>query len=40
MSQGTFSDLLIPLGAFNRIFGFRRKIDFLAMGKPTVLDQK
>ena len=40
MSQGTFSDLLIPfaLEAFKRIFV--QKIDFLPRSKPTVLAQK
>ena len=37
MSQGTFSDLLIRLEAFKRIFFFCPKIDFLPRGKPTVL---
>ena len=40
MSQGTFSDLLIRLEAFKRIFVFRPEIDFLPRGKPTVLGQK
>ena len=40
MSQGTFSDLLIRLRAFKRIFVFRPKIDILSRGKPTVLDKK
>ena len=39
MSQWTFSDLLIRLEAFKRIFVFRPKIDFLPRGKPTVLSQ-
>ena len=33
MSQGTFSDTLIRLEAFIRIFVFRPKIDFFARGK-------
>ena len=40
MSQGTFSDLLIRLEAFEIIFGFRTKIHFLPRGKLTVLAQK
>ena len=40
MSQGTFSDLLILLEAFKRIFVFRPKIDFLPRDKPTVFCQK
>ena len=40
MSQGTFSDLLIQLGAFKRIFAFGPKIDFSPRGKPMVLGQK
>ena len=40
MSQGTFSDLLIRLEAFKRIFVVRPKINFLPGGKPTVLGQK
>ena len=40
MSQGTFSDLLIRLEAFKRIFVFRLKIDFLPRGKPTIFCQK
>ena len=40
MSQGTFSDLLIRLEAFKRIFVFRPKFDFLPRGKPTVFGQK
>ena len=36
MSQGTFSDTLIRLAAFKRIFLFRRKIDFYPRGKSTV----
>ena len=39
MSQGTFSDLLIRLEAFKRIFVFCPKIDFLPKGKLTVLGQ-
>ena len=40
MAQGTFSDLLIRLEAFKRIFVFRPKIDSLPRGKPTVLGKK
>ena len=40
MSQGTFSDLLILLEAFKRIFVFCPKIDFLPRGKPTIFGQK
>ena len=40
MCQCTFSDLLIRLVAFKRIFVVRPKIDFLPSGKPTVLGQK
>ena len=40
MSQGTFSDLLIPLEALKRIFVPSPKIDFLARSKPMVLGQK
>ena len=40
MSQGTFSDLLIGLEAFKRMFVFRPQIDFLPRGKPTVFGQK
>ena len=40
MSQGTFSDVLIPLETFKRIFVFSPKIDSLPKGKPTVLGQK
>ena len=40
MSQETFSDLLIRLEAFKRIFFFRPKIDFLLRGKPTVFGSK
>ena len=40
MSQGMFSDLLIRLEAFKRIFVFRPKIDFSPGGKPTVLGPK
>ena len=36
MSQGTFSDTLIRLQAFKRIFVFRPKIDFFPMGKSKV----
>ena len=40
MSQGTFSDLLIRLESFKRIFVFPAKIDFLPRGKRTVLGEK
>ena len=40
MSQGTFSDTLIGLEAFKRIFVFRPKIDFLPRGKSCVFGQK
>ena len=40
MSQGTFSDLLIRLEAFERVFVFRPKINFLSRSKPTVSSQK
>ena len=40
MSQGTFSDLLMRLKAFKRIFVFGQKTDFLPRGKPTVLLKK
>ena len=40
MSQETFSEHLILLEAFKRIFVFCSKIDFLPRGKPTVLGQK
>ena len=33
MSQGTFSDLLIRLETFKRIFVFCPKMDFLPKGK-------
>ena len=36
MSQGTFSDLLIRLGAFKRIFVFRPKIEVLPRSKLTL----
>ena len=39
MSKGTFSDILIRLEAFKRIFVFRPHIHFLPKGKPTVLGQ-
>ena len=39
MSQGKFSDLMIRLEAFKRIFLFRPKIDFLPKGKPKILGQ-
>ena len=40
MSQGTFSDTLIPLEAFKRIVVFRPKIDFFPRGKSMVFGQK
>ena len=40
MSKGTFSEILIRLEAFNRIFVFRPKIDFFPRGKSMVLRQK
>ena len=40
VSHGTFLDLLIRLKAFERIFVFGPKIDFLPSDKPTVLGQK
>ena len=40
MSQGTFSDTLIRLEGFNRIFVFRLKIDFFPRGKSMVFGQK
>ena len=36
MSQGTFSDTLIRLEAFKRIFVFRPKMDFFPRGKSMV----
>ena len=40
MSQGTFTDLLIRLEVFKRIFVFCPKIDYLSGGKPTVFGEK
>ena len=40
MSQGTFSDTLIRLEAFKRIFVFLPKIDFFPRGKSMVFGQK
>ena len=40
MSQETFSDTLIRLEAFKRIFVFRPKIDFFPRGKSMVFGQK
>ena len=40
MSQGTFSDTLIGLEAFKRIFVLRPKIDFFPSGKSTVFGEK
>ena len=40
MSEETFSDTLIRLEAFKRIFVFRLKIDFFARGKSLVFGQK
>ena len=40
MSHGTFSDALIRLEAFKRIFVCRPKMDFLPRDKPTVLGEK
>ena len=40
MSQGTFSDTLIRLEAFKRIFVFCPKMDFLHRGKSRVFSQK
>ena len=39
MSQGTFSDTLIPLDAFKRIFVFRPEIDFFPTDKSRVLGE-
>ena len=36
MSQETFSDTLIQLEAFKRIFAFPLKIDYFPRGKPMV----
>ena len=40
MSQGTFSDILIRLKAFSRIFVGDQKIDFFSRGWYGVYDQK
>ena len=40
MSQGTFSDLLIGLEAFKRIFVFCPEIDILPRGKANGLGSK
>ena len=40
MSQGMFSDTLIRLKAFKRIFLFRPKMDFSPRGKSRVFGQK
>ena len=40
MSQETFSDTLIQLEAFKRIFAFPLKIDYFPRGKPMVFCQK
>ena len=40
MSQETFSDILIRLEPFKRIFVFRPKIDFFPRGKSMVFGQK
>ena len=40
MSQGTFSDTLIRLEGFKRIFVFRPKIDFFPSGKSMDFGQK
>ena len=37
MSQGTFLDTVIPLEAFERIFIFRARIEFIPRGKSTIL---
>ena len=39
MSQGTFSDTMIRLEAFNRIFLFRPKIEFFPRGTSMVFRQ-
>ena len=38
--SGSFSDTLIRLEAFKRIFVFRPKIDFFPRGKSMVFGQK
>ena len=40
MSQGTFSDTLIRLEAFKKIFVFCSKMDFFPRGKSMVFGQK
>ena len=40
MSQGTFSDILIRLEAFKRIFVFCPKIDFFPRCKSMVFGKK
>ena len=40
MSQGTFSDTLIPLEAFKRTFFLRPKIDIFPKGRSRVFGQK
>ena len=40
MSQGTFTNTLIRLEAFKRIFVFFPKIDFFPRGKFTLFGQK
>ena len=40
MSQGTFSDTLIPLEAFKRIFFLRPKIDIFPKFRSRVFGQK
>ena len=40
MPQGTFSDTLIRLEAFKRIFVFRQKIDVFPRGKSIDFGQK
>ena len=40
MSQGTFSDTLIPFEAFKRIFFLRPKIVIFPEGRSRVLGQK
>ena len=39
MSLGTFSDTLVRLEAFKRIFVFRPKIDFFPRGNSMVFGQ-
>ena len=40
MSHGTFSDTLIRMDAFKRIFVFGPKIDFLPKGKSMLFGEK